>query len=183
MFIRCEKGMSSLWCLFKTFKNPLPLPQFPCLCLCCSQIMFPESYLTNRVELFSSLLAINTPHSPAVLKFKLKRQESSQAFLYISVWFQTEVKGRRVRYAYISRYVYLLKIYMLQVIFFLVKISVRNAKQIAFPWQCGFNGERWQCRQAFQSLLKKKPSSPFSYNLKDNKTQTQEKLNPHNQAC
>lgn len=55
IFIRCEKGMSSLWCLRKTFStSPVSL----CLCLRCSQIMFPESNLTSGVESFSSLLAI-----------------------------------------------------------------------------------------------------------------------------
>lgn len=53
--IRCEKGMSSLWCLFKTF---LQAPDSPCLCLHCTQIMFPELSLTSGVESFSSLLAI-----------------------------------------------------------------------------------------------------------------------------
>lgn len=56
IFIRREKGMSSLWCLLKTFLQDSPFP--PCLCLGCSQIMFPESNLTSGVESFSSLLAI-----------------------------------------------------------------------------------------------------------------------------
>lgn len=41
-------------------------------------------------------LSYNKPHSSAILKCKLKRQESSKTFPYVSVWFQTEVTGGRL---------------------------------------------------------------------------------------
>lgn len=141
IFIRCEKGMSSLWCLFKTFIQEPPTPSLILLPL---TVLLSDNVSWIISDQWSGIiflhLSYNTPHPSAVLKYKLKRQESSKAFPYISVWFQTEIKERRARYAHVSRYPCLLKICMLQVTYFLVKMSVRNAKQIAFRWQCGFNG-------------------------------------------
>lgn len=103
IFIRCEKGMLS---------NPSTHThtQPSCFRLRCSQTMFLESNLTSRVESLSFPLSYNKPHSSPLLKYKLKRQESSKTFPYVSAWFQTEVKGGRVLYADVSGHLRLFKI-------------------------------------------------------------------------
>lgn len=105
-----KKGMSSLWCLFKTFlQAPLPhLPSPPpcslCLRLRCSQIMFPESNLTSGVESFSSLLAIiHRAHQPS-WNINWKGKKAVRHFLTDQFDFRQRQKGARVMYADVSRY-------------------------------------------------------------------------------
>lgn len=102
IFIRCEKGMSS---------NPHPYPHNPpCFRLRCSQTMFLESNLTSRVESLSFPLSYDKPHSSPILEYKPKRQESSETFPHVSVWFQTEVKGWWLLHADVSRHLCLFMI-------------------------------------------------------------------------
>ena len=92
IFIRREKGMSSLWCLLTDNVSWIKSDQ--------------------RSGIIFLPLSHNTAHSSAVLKYKLKRQESSKAFPYISVWFQTELRGPRLMYAHVSRHLCMFKEYM-----------------------------------------------------------------------
>lgn len=137
IFICSEKGMSRcLWCLFKTSLQALlfPLP-FPAL-LSVSWIKSDQ-----RSGIIFLPLSYNTPHSSAILKYKLKRQESSKAFPYVSVGFQTEVKGRRPMYTDVSKYSCLLKyISQLQIHFSFSKCS--SGELLLATALCSFNGWR-----------------------------------------
>lgn len=116
---------------FKREPTP-PFPRCPCLCLCCSQITFPEWYLTSGGDLFSLLLVLtHNSHQPS-WNINWKGKKAVRHFLSL------QTKERGARYASISC------LYHICCVTFFV-LYIRNAKQIAVCWQC-FNGEHIQCK-------------------------------------
>lgn len=109
----------------KTPLFPLPLPR-----LLSDNVSWIKS--DQRSGIIFLPLSHNTAHSSAVLKYKLERQESSKAFPYISVWFQTELRGPRLMYAHVSRHLCIFKEYMPQSYIFLCLDVLQECKANCF---------------------------------------------------
>lgn len=133
-------------------------------------------------------LSYDTPHSSAVLKYKLKRQESSKAFPYISVWFQTEIKDRGVRYIHMSPDIpACLKYIWCKLHIFLSKCPSGMQRKLLFPtvwFQLGML--KRQTSFLLSTREKNKKNCQIFTNLHFvvfKKKREREKLNSHSQAC
>lgn len=131
--------MSSLWCLFKTLlqgRPPYHTTAIACAALIDGVFQIISDQWSGIISLLLSYLAL--PYHLTTL-ISCPEIETEKATIKL-------ISGRDKEegpHIHVNRYSCLLKItyivFKFTLFFVLVKMSIRNAKQIAFRWQCGFN--------------------------------------------